>query len=80
MPLAQWFRKDLKSLFGDMLEDRAFRERGVFVVDGVRAAFERHLAGRQDMSEMLWMVLTYEMWARNFADGSATRGLAGGSA
>jgi len=39
-----------------------------FNVEGVRACYERHLSGLQDFSELLWLVLTYEMWARNYLD------------
>jgi asparagine synthase (glutamine-hydrolysing) len=68
IPLAKWFRADLKPLMLDLLADRSFRQRGIFNVEGVRACYERHLSGLQDFSELLWLVLTYEMWARNYLD------------
>jgi asparagine synthase (glutamine-hydrolysing) len=69
IPLAKWFREDFKPLMQDVIESRAFRERGVFNVGGVRDLFAKHLAGRHDFSELLWLVLTYEMWARTYVDG-----------
>lgn len=68
IPLAQWFRKDFKPMMLDLLADRTFRQRGVFDMRGVGACLDAHLAGRQDFSELLWLVLTYEMWARSFVD------------
>lgn len=69
IPLAKWFREDFKPLMQDVIESRAFRERGIFNVVGVRGLYAQHLAGRHDFSELLWLVLTYEMWARIYVDG-----------
>ena len=69
IPLAAWFRTDFKPLMQDILSSQSFRERGIFNVAGVLACFDRHLSGQQDFSELLWLVLTYEMWARAFVDG-----------
>jgi asparagine synthase (glutamine-hydrolysing) len=73
IPIAKWFREDFKPLMLDLLADRAFRERGVFDVAGIRACYDRHLSGIQDYSELLWLVLTYEMWARNYLDRNGSR-------
>ena len=72
IPLAAWFRTDFKPLMQDILSSQSFRERGIFNVAGVRACFDRHLSGQRDFSELLWLVLTYEMWARAFVDGRAS--------
>lgn len=68
IPLAAWFRADFKPLMHDILSSQSFRERGIFNVNGVRTCFDRHLSGQQDFGELLWLVLTYEMWARAFID------------
>ena len=73
IPLAAWFRKEFKPLMLDMLSDRRFAERGTFNVDGVRACFAAHLSGQHDFSELLWLVLTYEMWARTYLDHSGLK-------
>jgi asparagine synthase (glutamine-hydrolysing) len=72
IPLAHWFRNDFRPLMQDLLADRRFRERGVFDVNAVRRMHERHLAREHDFGELLWLVLTYEMWARNFEDRRVT--------
>ncbi len=71
IPLAAWFRADFKPLMQDILSSQSFRERGIFNVAGVRTCFDKHLSGQQDFSELLWLVLTYEMWARAFIDSRA---------
>jgi asparagine synthase (glutamine-hydrolysing) len=71
IPLAQWFRKEFKSIMQDMIADSAFRQRGIFHTEGVAKSFQQHLQGNHDHSELLWLVLTYEMWARTYVDGRA---------
>jgi asparagine synthase (glutamine-hydrolysing) len=71
IPLAQWFRKEFKSIMQDMIADSAFRQRGIFHTEGVAKCFQQHLQGNHDHSELLWLVLTYEMWARTYVDGRA---------
>ncbi len=71
IPLAAWFRVEFKPLMQDLLADRRFAERGIFNVAGVRACYAAHLDGRHDFSELLWLILTYEMWARAFLDSAA---------
>jgi asparagine synthase (glutamine-hydrolysing) len=69
IPVAHWLRNELRELMSDVLSSRSFAERGVFNVDGVRKCMSRHLAQTHDYSEPLWLLLTYEMWARRFLDG-----------
>lgn len=71
IPVARWLREDLKDLMQETLSDRRFRERGIFNEQGVRQCMDDHLSGRRDCSEQLWLLLTYEMWARRFMPGSA---------
>ncbi len=68
IPLAKWFRHDFKPLMQDLIASQAFRERGIFNVAGVKHCYEQHLAGRQDFSELLWLILTYETWSRTYVD------------
>jgi asparagine synthase (glutamine-hydrolysing) len=68
IPLAQWFRHELRPIMQDVLSDRRFRERGIFDVRAVEACYARHLAGQHDHGELLWLLLTFELWARTFLD------------
>ena len=68
IPLAKWFRKDLRELMFDLLASRCFRERGVFNSAGALQCFERHISGERDYSEQLWLLLNFELWARCFLD------------
>lgn len=68
IPIAHWLRTDLRELMRDTIASRRFAERGVFDVAGVTACADQHLAGTRDCSELLWLILTYEMWAQRFLD------------
>jgi asparagine synthase (glutamine-hydrolysing) len=57
-------RGELKGLLDSTLHDRRFVERGVFNVAGVHQMLDEHQACTHDHSEALWLLLTYEMWAR----------------
>ena len=68
IPLAEWFRGELRPLVGDLVSARAFRERGVFDPQAIRACIDEHERGEDDHGELLWLVTTYELWARTFLD------------
>jgi asparagine synthase (glutamine-hydrolysing) len=70
IPLARWFRNELRETLCDTLHTRSFRERGVFDAAGVQHCVDEHLDGTHDWSEMLWLVLGFERWARTFLDAS----------
>jgi asparagine synthase (glutamine-hydrolysing) len=71
IPLSEWFRSCLKDLMWDVLESRSFIERGFFNHSVTRRCMERHVAGVEDHGEHLWLLLTFELWARRFLDQSA---------
>lgn len=68
IPLAKWFREDLREMMMDLLRDQRFRERGWFRPEAAMTLMQQHLAGTHDRSEMLWLLMTFEMWARRFLD------------
>ncbi|MCE5234153.1 MAG: asparagine synthase (glutamine-hydrolyzing) [Mizugakiibacter sp.] len=68
IPLADWFRGPLRGLVGDLIESRAFRERGLLRPDAARRLLAQHAAGQADHAEPLWQVLMLELWARRYLD------------
>jgi asparagine synthase (glutamine-hydrolysing) len=73
IPLAKWFREDLRELMFDLLASQSFRERGIFNLAGTRQCLERHVAGDHDYSEQLWLLMNFELWARCFLDASPAK-------
>jgi asparagine synthase (glutamine-hydrolysing) len=70
IPLAKWFRGPLAGLAQDVLGSQAFRERGLLRPEAARRFLDEHLAGQADYGELLWLVLSLELWARRYLDGA----------
>ena len=68
IPLATWFRNDLRPMLLDTISSRAFKERGIFDQAGIQRLVDEHQQGLQDRGELLWMVMVLETWMRTLPD------------
>lgn len=68
VPLAEWFRGDLKPLFRETVLSTRAAQRPFFDPAAVRNLAERHFSGREDHGPRLWALLTLELWCRRFVD------------
>ncbi|HEY3543712.1 MAG TPA: asparagine synthase (glutamine-hydrolyzing) [Gaiellaceae bacterium] len=68
VPLAAWFRGELRDVAGDLLlhSDRAWFERGA-----VERLLDEHSAGRADHGHRLWTLVMLELWQRAHVDARA---------
>lgn len=71
VPLAAWFRGDLKPLLLETLSPRRVAERGWFRPDAVRRLVDAHLSGRAAHGYRLWALLFLEAWAERFLSSPA---------
>lgn len=70
LPLMHWMRLEMKDhLLGILLEPRTL-QRGYFNPDAVRALTTEHINGVRDRSGILWQLLVFELWNRNFMERS----------
>lgn len=67
VPIAAWFRGELKEMVRDVLLSRDSLERGYFVPAEVRRVVEEHTEGRSDHGYRLWYLLMLELWHRAYA-------------
>ena len=58
VPLAAWFRGPLLEFARDILGSRAFRERGLIDAAAAMRCLDDHVAGVDDLSESLWLILS----------------------
>jgi asparagine synthase (glutamine-hydrolysing) len=72
IPLAKWFRGPLAGLAADVLGSQAFIERGLIRPEAAQRYLKEHLDGRADYGELLWLVLSLELWARRYLDAPAS--------
>lgn len=74
IPLAKWFREDLKELLCDHLLGRSFLERGIVSEGFVRYLIDEHMQGRRQNQHWLWRLLVLELWFREQEGGGADAG------
>ncbi len=71
MPVAEWFRGDLREMAVDLLLDGRCEQRGYFRTASVERLLEEHVSLRRDHGYRLWALLFLELWFREFVDGRA---------
>ncbi|HEY2839987.1 MAG TPA: asparagine synthase (glutamine-hydrolyzing) [Pirellulales bacterium] len=71
VPLAHWFRHELRDYAEGVLFDPVAQGRGYFRPEAVRALFDAHVAGSFDHSARLWALLFIELWHREWVDSPA---------
>jgi len=62
VPLAAWFRNELRELLWGELTSTRFVARGIAAPAFVRHLLEEHQAGRRDNNQWLWSLLMLELW------------------
>ncbi len=68
VPLAQWFRNELRDMLrGTLLDDRA-EKRNLFNHAVVHRMVDEQISGRRDWSNRLWALMYLELWFREFID------------
>jgi asparagine synthase (glutamine-hydrolysing) len=68
VPLVHWFRNELKSGLREILTDPRTLQRGYFNPASVCRLLDEHTRGERDCSLALWLLLTFELWHRNFLE------------
>lgn len=68
LPLARWFRGELRDLAGDLLLGARARERGWFRPELVERLLAEHAAGRADHGHRLWTLTMLELWLRTHVE------------
>jgi len=68
LPLVHWMREELKDgLLQILLEPRTL-QRGYFEPQAIRTIMDEHFRRRRDRAGVLWMLLVFELWHRNFLE------------
>lgn len=68
VPLARWFRNELKDYVYEILLDDCTIRRGYFKKESVQRLLDDHVALRYDHSPKIWALLFLETWFRVFLD------------
>jgi asparagine synthase (glutamine-hydrolysing) len=68
VPLAAWFRGELRPLARDLLLGEPARSRGWFRRAALERLLDDHGAGRADNGHRLWTLVMLELWQRAHID------------
>jgi asparagine synthase (glutamine-hydrolysing) len=71
VPLARWFRGELRPLARELLLDERARNRGWFRADAVERLIAEHGAERADHGHALWTLCMLELWQRTHVEAAA---------
>jgi asparagine synthase (glutamine-hydrolysing) len=72
VPIAMWFRGQLRSMPGAILLDPTSRARGMFRPEYVEALIADHQSGARDNAHRIWALIQLELWQRTFVDSLAS--------
>jgi asparagine synthase (glutamine-hydrolysing) len=72
VPIDNWLTPASESFVRDHLAAETMRRRGYFDAAHVTALLDDHFAGRADRSQWILILLTFELWHRQFIDRQPT--------
>ena len=75
MPLVEWMRNEDKARFWGILREPRTLQRGYFKPAAVETLIDEHVRGRRNRSGILWRLLVFELWHRNFMEARSSWGL-----
>jgi asparagine synthase (glutamine-hydrolysing) len=75
VPLAQWFRGELREYAHSVLLDGGAASRSYFRPGAVAQLLQQHASGAFDHGYRLWGLLVFELWHRTWLDGRAQAAL-----
>jgi asparagine synthase (glutamine-hydrolysing) len=73
VPLAHWFRGELRTIAHDTLLSPRALQRGYFKPQVITTMLAEHGKQQRDHAEDLWNLLVLELWHRTFIDGESPR-------
>jgi asparagine synthase (glutamine-hydrolysing) len=64
VPVGPWFRKELKTMVGDLVLSPHARTRAYFSKSGREKFVREHFNGVRDRQKQLWALVNFELWER----------------
>ena len=74
LPLVDWMRQELKDDLQQLLVEPATIQRGYFNPRAVSRILDEHTKSRRDWSSVIWQLLVFELWHRNFLEATGDCG------
>lgn len=67
-PMRAWLKGPLAEMVGDILSEDSLKRRGIYNPKYVSGLIEKNRTGNEDNSQLIWRLLTNELWFRTFFD------------
>jgi asparagine synthase (glutamine-hydrolysing) len=68
-PVGAWFKRELAALVKDVLSKESVEARGIFRWDAVQRTIALHEANKEDHTDHMLALLSFELWSRIYLDG-----------
>ena len=72
IPVAEWFKGELREPLHDELSADRLRRQGIFEATEVQRLLAEHLAGRRDHRKQLWTLFMFQLWHRRWIERANT--------
>jgi asparagine synthase (glutamine-hydrolysing) len=69
IPVAKWFKGDLRDLLQDTLAEGRLRQQGIFRPQAVARLVDQHLRGTKDNRKPLWTLFMFQQWFHHYLKG-----------
>ena len=68
VPVAEWFKNELRDALQDELAQTRLTEQGIFEPAEVQRLISEHLTGRRDHRKSLWTLFVFQLWHRRWVE------------
>ena len=68
IPIAAWFKSELREALQDELSPARLRAQGIFDAAEVQRLLSEHLSGRRDHRKQLWTLFMFQLWHRRWVE------------
>lgn len=62
IPVAKWFRGELRDFCLDILSQKKINQQGIFNYDYIEKLLKEHFAGQKDNRKKLWTLVVFQLW------------------
>jgi asparagine synthase (glutamine-hydrolysing) len=66
IPVAQWFKSELKELVLDTFAESRIKQQGIFHSPTIARLLDEHMRGIKDNRKQLWTLFMFQMWYGNY--------------
>lgn len=68
VPVGEWFKNELRDVIEDVCSTQTINKRGLFNPQAVQKILKDHTTGKRDYNNQLWILLSLELWQREYVD------------